>query len=92
MNTQRSVLRSLTSPQTPRFLNRVSPVEWEVCAGIVPNMRVKGAVYVNDALAPLLFSELSAATAAAGGGRGGGFLPAIHQLANVAALPGIVGR
>lgn len=76
--------------QAPPYLRRISPVEWEVHPGIVPNMRVKGAVYVNDALAPLLFSELGAA--AARGGSGGGFLPAIHQLANVAALPGIVGR
>jgi tRNA-splicing ligase RtcB len=43
--------------------------------------------YVNDRLKSLIFDELHAATQRGGQG---GFLPAIKQIANVAALPGIV--
>jgi tRNA-splicing ligase RtcB len=51
-------------------------------------MRVPGLVYVNDALVPLLREELREALARSG--EHGGFLPAVKQIANVAALPGIV--
>lgn len=47
-----------------------------------------GVFYVNDHLRDLLFDELQHA---AGPGGVGGFLPAVRQIANVAALPGIVG-
>lgn len=44
--------------------------------------------YVNDHLESLMFEELRNATS-----QGiGGFLPGMKQIANVAALPGIVGR
>ncbi|XP_026194317.1 tRNA-splicing ligase RtcB homolog [Cyclospora cayetanensis] len=57
--------------------------------GFVPGMHVPGEVYVNDALESLLLDELRAYC----GSRGcGGFLPAVKQVANVATLPGIVGK
>ena len=52
------------------------------------NAQVEGRFYVNSALEDLVFDELKQQCAAAGHG---GFLPAIKQIANVAALPGIVG-
>ncbi|KAI0978066.1 hypothetical protein GJ496_000063 [Pomphorhynchus laevis] len=52
-------------------------------------MNVEGLVFVNEPLQKLLFDELRAFTTSAGVG---GFLPGIKQIANVAALPGIVGR
>ena len=55
--------------------------------GFVPNMNVPVNFYVNEKLKPLLFEELAQSC----GKRGeGGFLPAVKQMANVAALPGIV--
>ncbi len=51
-------------------------------------MRVPGIVYVNENLDDLMFDELKAACDR--GEHGGGFLPAVKQIANVAALPGIV--
>ena len=63
-------------------------------------MRVPGCFYVNDSLKTLVDDELADAVARSssggdgdGSGRpaGGGFLPAVKQVANVAALPGIVG-
>lgn len=50
-------------------------------------MHVPGIVYVNDRLQGLLFEELQAACQR---DDHGGFLPAVKQIANVAALPGIV--
>jgi tRNA-splicing ligase RtcB (3'-phosphate/5'-hydroxy nucleic acid ligase) len=44
-------------------------------------------VYVNEALQELVFDELEQHCNAGGYG---GFLPAVKQIANVAALPGIV--
>lgn len=45
-------------------------------------------MYVNDNLKELLFDELKQYTDRRD--RGGGFIPAVKQLANVAALPGVV--
>ena len=47
-----------------------------------------GYVYVNDNLKTLLFDELRQYTDRAD--KSGGFIPAVKQLANVAALPGVV--
>lgn len=46
-----------------------------------------GYFYANGRLEELTFEELKAQS---GGEGGGGFLPAVKQIANVAALPGIV--
>ena len=50
--------------------------------------KVDGRFYVNSALETLMFEELEQHACAKGVG---GFLPAVKQIANVAALPGIVG-
>lgn len=49
--------------------------------------QVPGVVYVNEALQKLVFDELEQHCNAGGYG---GFLPAVKQIGNVAALPGIV--
>lgn len=69
------------------YLERVSPTQWRVKEGFVPNMRVPGVFYVNKHLETLMFDELQQHV---GRGDVGGFLPAVKQLANVACLPGIV--
>ena len=74
--------------QEKEFITRSSPVQYEIAQGFVPNMRVPGRCYVNSDLEGLLFDELKAYSTAGGQG---GFLPAVKQVANVAALPGIVG-
>jgi len=53
--------------------------------GFVPNMRVPCTFYVNELLQKLMFEELEQFVQR---GEVGGFLPAVKQLANVAALPG----
>jgi tRNA-splicing ligase RtcB len=69
----------------------VTPYSYRIKKGFVPAMRVAGLFYVNDTLRELMFEELQQAAGARGGGVGG-FLPAVRQIANVATLPGIVGR
>lgn len=51
------------------------------------DIQVPGVVYVNQALQELVFDELEQHCKAGGYG---GFLPAVKQIGNVAALPGIV--
>ncbi|SIO73618.1 tRNA-splicing ligase RtcB homolog [Babesia microti strain RI] len=68
----------------------VTPVDgithlYKVSKGIVPNMNVDGFFFANESLKVLLLDELKLYNA-----RKTGFLPSIMQLANVAALPGIV--
>lgn len=58
---------------------------YRVKKGFVPGMNVEGYVFANENLAQLLFQELKQYSADSGT-----FLPALKQLANVAALPGIV--
>ena len=60
---------------------------YRIKTGFVPNMRVPCVFYVNDHLQALMFEELEQYVSR---GDVGGFLPAVKQLANVAALPGIV--
>ena len=71
------------------FLERVTPTQWRVREGFVPNMRVPGVFYVNKHLETLMFDELHQHVDR---GDVGGFLPAVKQLANVACLPGIVSK
>uniref|UniRef100_A0A6G1SAJ3 RNA-splicing ligase RtcB homolog n=1 Tax=Aceria tosichella TaxID=561515 RepID=A0A6G1SAJ3_9ACAR len=68
------------------FLEKVSHNTWRIKKGFVPNMRVEGRFYVNEQLETLMFEELRNSD------KGGGFLPAVKQIANVACLPGIVGH
>uniref|UniRef100_A0A915NRQ5 3'-phosphate/5'-hydroxy nucleic acid ligase n=2 Tax=Meloidogyne TaxID=189290 RepID=A0A915NRQ5_9BILA len=69
-----------------QFIERISPVEFRIKKGFVPNMNVEGRFFVNSALEKLMFEELelSSRTSAAG------FLPAVKQIGNVASLPAIV--
>ena len=69
------------------FIELLAPCQYLIKQGFVPNMRVPGTFYVNEHLRSLIFEELQAAVDKGGVG---GFLPAVKQLANVAALPGIV--
>jgi len=72
-----------------RYLKRRDEQSWSIAKGFVPGMRVPGVFFVNSALESLVFDELRHHSDSSGYG---GFLPAIKQLANVAALPGIVGE
>jgi tRNA-splicing ligase RtcB (3'-phosphate/5'-hydroxy nucleic acid ligase) len=66
-----------------KFLRQLSPTRFGIDVGFVPHMLVPSVAIVNDALKELLLDELQST-------KGGGFLPALKQVANVAALPGIV--
>jgi len=62
-------------------------VKWRIKEGFVPEMIVPGYFYVNKRLQELTLNELKQSTDGTGTG---GFIPAVTQIANVAALPGIV--
>ena len=72
-----------------KFITKISPVEYRIEVGFVPGMTVPGTFYLNDSLYDLVIDELQQHSRAGGIG---GFLPAVKQIANVAALPGIVRR
>ncbi|CAM9484310.1 unnamed protein product [Ectocarpus fasciculatus] len=69
------------------FITREDGQRFRIDPGFVPNMKVPGYFYANDRLEKLTFEELRQQS---GGKGGGGFLPAVKQIANVAALPGVV--
>jgi len=70
-------------------LEKVSSNCWKIKKGFQPHMNVEGVFYVNSYLEKLMFDELRNACRP---GMVGGFLPGVKQIANVAALPGIVGK
>jgi len=70
------------------FITQISPFKYEIAEEFVPNMQSKAIFYVNALLKDLLFDELR--TYSSHNNKGGGFLPAVKQLGNVASLPGIV--
>lgn len=72
-----------------KYIERLTPNSWLIKKGFQPNMNVEGIFYVNKNLEKLMFEELKNACTP---GQKGGFLPGVKQIANVAALPGIVGR
>jgi len=72
-----------------KFIEKIDSVRYRIKTGFVPNMKVEGIFYVNDDLQEVVFEELQQQSDAKGHG---GFLPAVKQVANVAGLPGIVGR
>ena len=78
-----------TYEESLKYVRRLSGNRWEVSKGFVPGMLVPGMFYVNDKLERLILSELESSCASQGTG---GFMPAVTQIANVAALPGIVRR
>ncbi|XP_003741946.1 tRNA-splicing ligase RtcB homolog [Galendromus occidentalis] len=71
-----------------KYLEKLDDVTWKIKKGFVNNMKVEGRFYVNQHLEKLMFDELRESCK----GRVGGFLPGVKQIANVAALPGIVGH
>lgn len=77
----------LLTPQELSFIEALSPYHYRIKQGFVPHMNVPGVFYVNARLKDLLFEELQTYCQR---GEHGGFLPAVKQIANVAALPGIV--
>jgi hypothetical protein len=72
-----------------KYIKRVSPWKFEISQGFVQDMKVIGTFYVNESLEELILDELRAHCSSGGVG---GFLPAVKQIANVAALPGIVNK
>jgi len=74
-----------TVDQESKFFYEIDETSFGIKKGFVPNMNVEGKVYVNSELRKLLFEELNHQSV-------GGFLPAVKQVANVASLPGLVGR
>jgi len=71
------------------FIKRENACQFRIEKGFVENMQVQGTFYVNSTLEQLMFDELRNHVSHGGYG---GFLPAVKQIANVAALPGIVKR
>ncbi|KAI1303206.1 RNA-splicing ligase RtcB -like protein [Halotydeus destructor] len=78
---------SRTYEEECAFMEKINDVTYRIKKGFVPNMKVEGIFYVNSNLEKLMFDELNASLKPGGVG---GFLPAVKQIANVAALPGIV--
>jgi len=70
------------------YVSRLDDTSYEIRPGFVDGMRVPGRFFVNPQLEKLVFGELELACER--GADGGGFLPAVKQIANVATLPGIV--
>uniref|UniRef100_A0A915KMH2 RNA-splicing ligase RtcB homolog n=1 Tax=Romanomermis culicivorax TaxID=13658 RepID=A0A915KMH2_ROMCU len=72
-----------------KYIEQINGVSYRIKKGSVPNMNVEGIFYVNKPLERMMFEELKQACRTGGIG---GFLPAMKQIGNVAALPGIVGN
>jgi tRNA-splicing ligase RtcB len=77
-----------TYDEENKYLEKINGCSYRIKKGFVPGMNVEGLFYVNEHLEKLIFDELQHHTESRGVG---GFLPAVKQIANVAALPGIVG-
>jgi tRNA-splicing ligase RtcB (3'-phosphate/5'-hydroxy nucleic acid ligase) len=86
-STTQTITRSFE--QELDYLKKTSDTRYEISQGFVPNMRVPAVVLVNASLEKVLLEELEVACSCQ---HGGGFLPALKQVANVAGLPGIVGH
>jgi len=82
---RQGIVRSFAEEMT--YINRQSSYQYTIDMGFAPNMQVPGTFYVNKKLEQLMFDELRNHCSTGGYG---GFLPAVKQIANVAALPGIV--
>ncbi|XP_070495243.1 RNA-splicing ligase RtcB homolog [Chironomus tepperi] len=72
-----------------KYIEKITDYSWRIKKGFQENMNVEGIFYVNKNLEALMFEELRNSCRSDGIG---GFLPGMKQIANVAALPGIVGR
>lgn len=69
------------------FIEKMSKHSYKIDLGFVDNMNVEGLFYINEKLEKSMFDELRNF---ANHGGVGGFMPGMKQIANVAALPGIV--
>merc|ERR1719471_553711 len=69
------------------YVKRETDTMYQIAQGFVPGMNVPGRFYVNEPLERLVFDELRSFSRQSS--NVGGFLPAIKQIGNVAALPGI---
>ena len=78
-----------TYEEEMKFIHRVTDNKFTIDKGFVKGMKVEGAFYVNKFLETLMLEELQQHCNSKGHG---GFMPAVKQIANVAALPGIVKR
>jgi tRNA-splicing ligase RtcB (3'-phosphate/5'-hydroxy nucleic acid ligase) len=76
-----------TYDEEMKYIQKISDVEYRIKKGFVPGMTVEGTFYLNDDLFGHQMEELQQYCKSGGMG---GFLPAVKQVANVAALPGIV--
>jgi tRNA-splicing ligase RtcB (3'-phosphate/5'-hydroxy nucleic acid ligase) len=93
--TNEGASKARTYDEELTYLHKISPTMYQIDVGFVPHMRVPAYAIVNDDLEQLLLEELrhslsSTCCGGKGGSNFGGFLPALKQVANVAALPGIV--
>jgi hypothetical protein len=81
-------------PRPPTHLPKLNARTQTAAQGFVPNMRVPGTFYVNDALAPLLFEELAQAVARkeVGAGVGWGSRAGGSGAGAEAAARGVEGR
>ena len=78
-----------TYQQECSYIERLTSSSFRIKKGFVDNMKVEGIFYINNHLEKLMFDELRHWCTSAGVG---GFLPGVKQIANVASLPGIVGK
>lgn len=76
-----------TYEEDSQYLSRIDGTSIAIKTGFVPGMNVGGIFYANSALEELVLEELQQYCKEK---KQGGFLPAVKQIANVAALPGIV--
>uniref|UniRef100_A0A6U4UYL9 RNA-splicing ligase RtcB homolog n=2 Tax=Hemiselmis andersenii TaxID=464988 RepID=A0A6U4UYL9_HEMAN len=81
-----------TYDQECNFIKQIDGTSYKINQGFVEGMKVPGHFYVNPEIKTLLFDELKQFTNQNTGSHQGGFLPALKQIANVAALPGIVSK
>ncbi len=70
------------------YIEKKDDTKYAIQKGFVNGMNVPGILYVNKSLEQLVFTELRNFSRQAD--TGGGFLPAVKQVGNVASLPGIV--
>lgn len=88
--------KTRTFEEELKYLEKISHTKYRVNIGFVPNMIIPADVIVNQTLEEILLEELEETCCCSTTGnaphkkKDGGFIPALKQMANVAALPGIV--
>jgi len=88
--------KARTFEEELHYLEKISHTKYRVNIGFVPNMIIPADVIVNQTLEEILLEELEETCCCSTTGnapqkkKDGGFIPALKQMANVAALPGIV--